>query len=99
VPTCEIRRLLTYSTWRFDSSFNLICGIFLAPNTCLAASGQNQIFSNQYSRNFLVFWRGMQPRFFTIFLRHTMLLLFEPVFLNVYGAKESIPRNEFLQPM
>jgi hypothetical protein len=23
----------------------------------------------------------------------------EPVFLNVYGAQESIPRNEFLQPM
>jgi hypothetical protein len=23
----------------------------------------------------------------------------EPVFLNVYGAKESIPRNEFRQPM
>jgi hypothetical protein len=23
----------------------------------------------------------------------------EPVFLNVYGARESIPRNEFRQPM
>jgi hypothetical protein len=23
----------------------------------------------------------------------------EPVFLNVYGAQESIPRNEFCQPM
>ncbi len=23
----------------------------------------------------------------------------KPVFLNVYGAKESIPRNEFRQPM
>ncbi len=23
----------------------------------------------------------------------------EPVFLNVYGAKEAIPRNEFRQPM
>jgi hypothetical protein len=23
----------------------------------------------------------------------------EPVFLNVYGAQESIPRNEFSQPM
>jgi hypothetical protein len=23
----------------------------------------------------------------------------EPVFLNVYGAQESIPKNEFLQPM
>jgi hypothetical protein len=23
----------------------------------------------------------------------------EPVFLNVYGAQESIPRNEFRQPM
>jgi hypothetical protein len=23
----------------------------------------------------------------------------EPVFLNVYGAPESIPRNEFFQPM
>ncbi len=23
----------------------------------------------------------------------------EPVFLNVYGAPESIPRNEFRQPM
>ncbi len=23
----------------------------------------------------------------------------EPVFLNVYGALESIPRNEFRQPM
>ncbi len=44
-----------WHSWWFDSSFNLICGIFLALNTCLAASGQNQIFSNQYSRNFLVF--------------------------------------------
>jgi hypothetical protein len=25
--------------------------------------------------------------------------LSEPVFLNVYGAQESIPRNEFRQPM
>ncbi len=25
--------------------------------------------------------------------------LTEPVFLNVYGAQESIPRNEFRQPM
>jgi hypothetical protein len=24
---------------------------------------------------------------------------YEPVFLNVYGAQESIPRNEFRQPM
>ncbi len=23
----------------------------------------------------------------------------EPVFLNVYGAQESIPRNEFRQPL
>jgi hypothetical protein len=23
----------------------------------------------------------------------------EPIFLNVYGAQESIPRNEFRQPM
>jgi hypothetical protein len=23
----------------------------------------------------------------------------EPVYLNVYGAQESIPRNEFRQPM
>ncbi len=23
----------------------------------------------------------------------------EPVFLNVYGAQESIPRNEFRRPM
>ena len=23
----------------------------------------------------------------------------EPVFLNVYGAQESIPKNEFRQPM
>jgi hypothetical protein len=23
----------------------------------------------------------------------------EPVFLNIYGAQESIPRNEFRQPM
>jgi hypothetical protein len=26
-------------------------------------------------------------------------ILPEPVFLNVYGAPESIPRNEFRQPM
>jgi hypothetical protein len=23
----------------------------------------------------------------------------EPVFINVYGAQESVPRNEFSQPM
>ncbi len=28
-----------------------------------------------------------------------MLTRAEPVFLNVYGAQESIPRNEFRQPM
>jgi hypothetical protein len=27
------------------------------------------------------------------------LLTPEPVFLNVYGAQESIPKNEFRQPM
>ncbi len=26
-------------------------------------------------------------------------LLYEPVFLNVYGAQGSIPRNEFHQPI
>ncbi len=30
---------------------------------------------------------------------HTPPVLPEPVFLNVYGAHESIPRNEFRQPM
>jgi hypothetical protein len=25
--------------------------------------------------------------------------IYEPVFLNIYGAQESIPRNEFRQPM
>ncbi len=30
---------------------------------------------------------------------HYFLLSPEPVFLKVYGAQESIPRNEFLQPM
>ncbi len=29
----------------------------------------------------------------------TMYSGVEPVFLNVYGAQESIPRNEFRQPM
>ena len=29
---------------------------------------------------------------------HFRLLLSEPVFLNVYGAQESIPTNEFRQP-
>ncbi len=28
-----------------------------------------------------------------------MTIISEPVFLNVYGAQESIPRNEFRQPM
>jgi hypothetical protein len=31
--------------------------------------------------------------------RPVMISLPEPVFLNVYGAQESIPRNEFRQPM
>ncbi len=31
---------------------------------------------------------------FTVSFKYT-----EPVFLNVYGAPESIPRNEFRQPM
>ncbi len=26
-------------------------------------------------------------------------ILSEPVFLNVYGARESIPRNEFREPV
>jgi hypothetical protein len=29
----------------------------------------------------------------------TGFLSSEPIFLNVYGAQESIPRNEFRQPM
>jgi hypothetical protein len=29
---------------------------------------------------------------------HWYILNTEPVFLNVYGAQESIPRNEFRQP-
>jgi hypothetical protein len=28
-----------------------------------------------------------------------ILTHYEPVFLNVYGAQKSIPRNEFRQPM
>jgi hypothetical protein len=32
-------------------------------------------------------------------VRELNLLRPEPVFLNVYGAQESIPRNEFRQPM
>ncbi len=31
--------------------------------------------------------------------RGVQLIESEPVFLNVYGAQESIPRNEFRQPM
>jgi hypothetical protein len=31
-------------------------------------------------------------------VQHSSILA-EPVFLNVYGAEESIPRNEFRQPM
>ncbi len=31
--------------------------------------------------------------------QYAMKMNTEPVFLNVYGAKESIPRNEFRQPM
>jgi hypothetical protein len=31
--------------------------------------------------------------------RGSMNLATEPVFLNVYGAQESIPRNQFRQPM
>jgi hypothetical protein len=33
-----------------------------------------------------------------ILLQHTTFFLSEPLFLNVYGAQESIPRNEFRQP-
>jgi hypothetical protein len=32
-------------------------------------------------------------------LQHTQTNASEPVFLNAYGAQESIPRNEFRQPM
>jgi hypothetical protein len=40
-----------------------------------------------------------------VYIEHDLLLLFstqlrgEPVFLNVYGAQDSILRNEFRQPM
>jgi hypothetical protein len=35
----------------------------------------------------------------TNFLDRKKTMQSEAVFLNVYGAKELIPRNEFLQPM
>ncbi len=56
----------------------------------------------------------MKPRIRVLFIRvldkkKVPLILFtpkylkvsvvQPVFLNVYGAQESIPRNEFRQPM
>jgi hypothetical protein len=34
-----------------------------------------------------------------VFQVHIEAVYTEPVFLNVYGAQESIPRNEFRQPM
>ena len=38
----------------------------------------------------------LSPSFFPSQMVYTHT---EPVFLNVYGAPESIPRNEFRQPM
>jgi hypothetical protein len=38
--------------------------------------------------------------FMAVWERNSPSQLFpEPVFLNVYGAQESIPRNKFRQPM
>jgi hypothetical protein len=37
----------------------------------------------------------VSPRIICAYVEMTI----EPVFLNVYGAQESIPRNEFRQPM
>jgi hypothetical protein len=44
---------------------------------------------------------GKAKVFRNIYVHGTIcaLSLIEPVFLNVYGAQESIPRNEFRQPM
>ncbi len=41
------------------------------------------------------------PSFYVVFTRCMthFFMSSEPLFLNVYGAKESIPRNEFRQPM
>jgi hypothetical protein len=40
-----------------------------------------------------------KPNMFTSIVIEPTLEQSEPVFLNVYGAQESIPRNEFRQPM
>jgi hypothetical protein len=39
------------------------------------------------------------PRPHTLHALSLLLLSSEPVFLNIYGAQESIPRNKFRQPM
>jgi hypothetical protein len=43
--------------------------------------------------------RGLASRILNVFLNRYRLDHSEPVFLNIYGAQESIPRNEFRQPM
>jgi hypothetical protein len=44
---------------------------------------------------------GLDGKFTTQVGKLPLCTLFctEPVFLNVYGAQKSIPRNEFRQPM
>jgi hypothetical protein len=42
---------------------------------------------------------GSQTPFWKIQCQRTENYSTEPVFLNVYGGPESIPRNEFHQPM
>ncbi len=46
-------------------------------------------------KGFKLFWFGPQVGSYAL----SPLYCTEPVFLNVYGAPELIPRNEFRQPM
>jgi hypothetical protein len=49
--------------------------------------------SKERNAFFAADWMELTP------LPQPALNIAEPVFLNVYGVQESIPRNEFRQPM
>jgi hypothetical protein len=55
--------------------------------------------TDPFSLNFLIHEENLIFFFISDISKAPLLCETEPVFLNVYGAQESIPRNEFRQPM
>ncbi len=83
---------LSPPTFRLVPSRVRICKLLRSPGICSLEKSRNRFLGIDFCAG--IFEQSMGQE-----LSRNRVLEPEPVFLNVYGAQESIPRNEFRQPM